>query len=140
MVQALLQMTAGGTGGTEDAAANINIPQDGVIEGITIAHTANLNADSEGSDAELSFIATNQMAQNDARGVLAVSKMNMGLLTTGAGIASNNFHVPMDVDVSGGERLYIHFVASAGVVSSVTIMIHFRGRGGVTRRSARRRG
>lgn len=139
MPQTLIKMRGAGTGGEQNAVANIDIPQDGTIEGLSIGHSANLNADSESSEAELSFIATNQITTNDARGVLAASLMNMGMATSGAGIAAVNHFIPMDVDVSGGERLYIHFLASAGVTSSISIMIHLRPSRAAPRRSSRRR-
>ena len=138
MAQVILQMYAAGTGGTENAAANIDVPDDGTIEGIQIAHTADLDAD-ETSTAEISFIATQQATTNDARGVLAVTALRASLVTSGLGNAVSNVHFPMDIDVAGGERLYINIGGSAGVISTIYALIYFRPRRGLPRRSARRR-
>ena len=138
MSEAVIQMYGTGDGGTDDAVANIDIPQDGTITGIDWAVESTLNADGEVTGVELSFIATNQMAVNDARGALSVVRAALGLLTSGAGVTSINKFVPMDIDVSGGERLYLHIVASSGVATAVSCLIHFRPRGGVVRRSRRR--
>lgn len=139
MSQTIIQMYGAGSGGTESAVANIDIPEDGTIEGIDWAAHAVLNADAEFFIGELSFIATHQTVTNDARGVLSTVRSQMGFITSGMGNTSINKYVFMDVEVAGGERLYLHISAAAGVVSALAALIHFAGRRPVRRRSARRR-
>lgn len=138
MATQVLAMYATGTGGTEDNAAQMDIPEDGTIESIQVAHSAALNADAEAATAELSFITANQYAQNDSRATIVVSRLRNGLLTSGGGNSAVTFAVPMNLDVSGGERLYIHLLGTAGVNQDVNFLIHFNPRGGVRRRSRRR--
>lgn len=128
-----------GAGGTEDAVANIDIPDDGALVGVQVAHAADIDATDEASTVSLSFIATNQLATNDSRGDIIVTRVRSGLVTAEGGSPFTNFYTPMDIDVSGGERLYIHVVASAGVVTQVSMILHFRFRRPPARRSARRR-
>lgn len=135
-----MSMYGTGSGGAQSAVANIDVPEDSLLKGVQVAHIATLNADGEDSYAELSFIATTQGTTNDIRGLIAISRLHLGLLTSGAGAPHANFFIPMDLEIAGGERLYMHISASSGVNSSVNFVLHFMPkRGRVTRRSARRR-
>ncbi len=128
------------TGGIEDALAQIDIPQDGVITGVDWDMHADLDADSEAIQIELSFIATNLLDKNDVRGRISSISAEISITTSGApvvGIAK--FVGPMDLAVSGGERLYLHSVSAAGVIGTVRCNIHLDVSGrGIARRSARR--
>lgn len=135
----LIHMRGDGTGGAENAAANIDIPEDGMITGVEWSAAPALNADGEEFAAELSFIATGQFSTNDSRGQISVVRARLGLLTSGASATGLDRFTPMDLAVSGGERIYLHLTATAGVVSSVELIIHFEPGSTRTRRSARRR-
>lgn len=139
MPDTLVTMYAAGTGGTENAAANIDVQDDGNIVGIQVAHSADLDATDEAATASLSFISTNQITINDTRGELIVSRLRVGLVTAESGLVSTNFYVPMDVTVSGGERLFMHLAATAGVLSDCSMVVHFNFRRTPPRRSQRRR-
>lgn len=133
-------MRAAISGGTQDAAASMDIPQDGTITGLDWDLGANLDADGEVIDVELSFIATNQITQNDVRGRISSIGVQMSLTTSGVATTSvQKFVGPMDVIVSGGERLYLHSVSTAGVGGNVRCNIHFDTVRPAVRRSARRR-
>lgn len=136
----IIQMAAVGTGGTENAAANIDVPADGVLKGVQWAMSAGLDADADAIQVELSFIATNQANTNDARGVISSIRSRFEMVTSGAGITAVNFYFPTDLRMNGGERLYLHIIATAGVTSAVDALLHFEPDRGVTRRSERRRG
>ncbi len=129
-----------GAGGTQDGIAQIDIPQDGFILGLDWDGFIFLNADNEFFRAELSFIATNQLGTNDVSGRISSISTSMHLLTSGANTNSVQKYVDIkELTVSGGERLFMHFEATAGVISEVRCNVHFEMRGGSTRRSARRR-
>jgi hypothetical protein len=127
------------TGGTQDGLANIDIPQDGVITGVDWDGRGDLDADTEFWAAELSFIATNQLTQNDVRGRISSVSSGISLTTSGAPApVLQKFVGPLDLPVSGGERLYLHASSTSGVGGEVRCNIHLDvGRSG-TRRSARR--
>lgn len=128
------------TGGTQDALAMIDIPQDGFLIGIDWDMNALLDAE-ESLTAELSFIATNQLTNNDVRGRLSSVSVNSREATAvGSTVISvQKWLGSFDIAVSGGERLFLHAVSSAGVVGAIRCGLFIDFTGGVTRRSARRR-
>lgn len=134
----IIQIYGTGTGGTQNGLASIFIPQDGTIEGIVYAIQALLNADAEFANVEMSFISTNQLGTNDARGAILTLRMQTAVLTAVGGVvAYTNGYVPYDLSVQGGERVYMHVDATAGVVSYVTMQLQFRS-GASSRRALRR--
>jgi len=136
----IIGMFGGITGGTQDAIAQIDIPQDGVIRAIDWDMRVDLDTDLEVADAELSFIATSQLTTNDTRGrISSVSSMVAILTAVGASVSVvQKFVGPFELMVSGGERMFLHAVTSSGVVGAVRLNLHFDGGAIVTRRSARR--
>lgn len=127
-------------GGTQDALASIDIPQDGFIIGVDWDMHADLDADSEFANAELSFIATNQLSTSDVRGrISSVSALVTVLSAVGGHTAgAQKWLGSFDMPVSGGERIYLHSVASSGVGGVIRANLYVD-LGTVTRRSARRR-
>ena len=127
------------TGGTEDAISQIDIPQDGFIIGIDWDANATLNA-TENIAIELSFIATNQLLTNDTRGrISAVSGQANQVSAVGVPVViMQKWLGSFDVSVSGGERLYLHAISTAGVTGVVRCGLYVE-LGTVTRRAARRR-
>jgi len=136
----IIGMYAAGAGGTENAVAQLDIPQDGFLLGFDWDGYALLNAVNEKFGAELSFIATNQLSTNDVRGRLSSVSAGIHILTSGIGIVSIQKYVDVkEIVVSGGERLYMHMDSTGGVISELRCNLHFEMQGGSTRRSARRR-
>ncbi len=128
------------TGAVENGIAQIDIPQDGFILGLEWDGHALLNATDEFFAAELSFIATNQLTTKDVRGRISSISSQIHLLTSGIGTNSLQKYVDLkELAVAGGERLFMHFSSTAGVVATMRCNIHFEMTGGSTRRSARRR-
>ncbi len=127
-------------GGTEDAIAQIDVPQDGVMRGIDWDILANVDADSESLVCEFSFIGTNQVSTNDVRGRISSIGGQLAVLsaTSGHFVSMQKWIGPFELMLSGGERLYLHSVAVAGVQGACRLNIHFDGGATVTRRSARR--
>jgi len=128
------------TGGTENAIAQIDIPQDGVLRGIDWDAFANLDADSESMALELSFIATNQIASNDVRGRISSISVQIAVLdaTGPQAVSLQKWIGGFELMLSGGERIYLHSESVAGVTGAGRCNLHFDGGATVTRRSARR--
>ena len=128
------------TGDTQNAVASIDIPSDGFITGIDWDGNVNLDADGETMNAELSFIATNQVAVNDVRGRISSVSAQVAVLTAVGEVAFNlqKWIGPMDLSVAGGERIHMHFQSSTGVTGAVRCNIHLDSRTAAARRSARR--
>ena len=136
----VLGMFASGTGGDQDGRAVIDIPQDGFILGLDWDAHAFLNADAEFFSAELSFIGTGLLTTNDVRGRISSISTSIHILTSGISTVQINKYVDLkELAVAGGERLFLHVSATAGVVSVFRCNLHFEATGGVMRRSARRR-
>ena len=127
------------TGGTEDAIAVIDVPQDGFLIGIDWDVNALFDA-AESLIIELSFIATNQLTTNDVRSrISSVSAFNNVITAVGVSAASiQKWLGAFDIVISGGERIYLHSIATAGVAAAVRCNLYVE-LGTVTRRPARRR-
>lgn len=136
----IIQLQGAGSGGTENAVATVDIPFDGSISLVAWAVSATFDAIGEFLYVELSFIATNQNNQNDARGIIDNVRSEFAGVTSGAGHHGINKVTPInDLRVQGGERLHMHIASVAGLVSNVQCLVHLETRGGSQRRAGRRR-
>jgi len=136
----IIGMAAVFTGGTQDALAQIDVPQDGVLLGIDWDMAASLNA-AETCAVELSFIATNLLNINDVRGRISAVSTHAGLATA-VGLSTSfvqKWISGIELFLAAGERLYLHVVSTAGVAGTARCGLWFDGGATVTRRSARRR-
>ena len=136
----VIGLTGAITGDTQDAVAMIDIPQDGFIIGIDWDVRLDMDADGEFFEAELSFIATNQLTTNDVRGRLS-SVSAMATVLTAVGQFNTGLQKwlgSFDIAVSGGERIFMHFLSSTGVGGRARCNMYVD-LGTTTRRSARRR-
>jgi len=134
----VIHMFGNGSGGVESAIANVDIPQDGEIVGIEWAINADLDADAEVINAEISFIATYQTGTNDSRGIISGAAARISLTTSGVAVVSINKYTPVNISVAGGERLYMNLSSTAGVNSSVSANVYFQPSRQIRRRSRRR--
>lgn len=127
-------------GGTQNAMAQVDIPMDGFLVSVDWDVHADLDADGETVEVELSFIATNQITTNDVRGRIASVSARAAVLTAvGVSLVSIQKQViGLEIPVSGGERIYLHALSAAGVLGNVrcNVLVDL---GTTTRRSARRR-
>lgn len=128
------------TGDTQDALAMIDIPQDGFIIGVDWDVNADLDTDAETVGVELSFIATNQITSSDVRGRISSVSARAVVLTAVGGhtISLQKWLGSFDIAVAGGERLFMHSVASTGVAGQARCNVYLD-QPGSSRRSARRR-
>lgn len=128
------------TGGTQDGLANIDIPADGFILGVDWDINLNMDTDAETASVELSFIATNQLATNDIRGRISSISSRLAVLSSTSGHVGSlqKWVGPFDISVSGGERIYLHCVSTAGITGEArcSLMVDL---GTQVRRRARRR-
>jgi len=132
-----IQLYATGTGSVADAAS-IDIPMDGILLGIQIAHRADIDADDEQSTVQVSFLSSAQISTNDARGVLANSTLTAAMVTSGVYPMFANFYSNLnEIKVAAGERLHVHISGSTGVVCTV-LLILFLDVSGMGRRQFRR--
>ena len=121
---------------TGAAAASIDIPDDGLLLGIDLEVEGELNADQEEAIASVEFGATVARETNDARTVLAVAHAKIGLLTSGGGSNIGRTHITYGegIKVFGGERLYLHTAADAGVLKNARALLVFNFASFVARR------
>lgn len=118
----IYKLFGAGSGGTENSLASLDIQNEGVIVGIWGSLLGDLDADTETLSVEASFLSTNTIASNDARGSLfLLSAQTAGaanFLSQNAGISG------LAIPVAAGERVHLHVVASAGVTCSAHIYLH----------------
>jgi len=140
MALEIIGMYGAMSGGTQNALAQIDIPQSGVLLGIDWDMHALLDADNEVLQIELSFIATNLLTISDVRG--RISSISSGaVVLTSVGVNSVSVQKwigPFELSLSAGERIYLHSVAQAGIAGDVRCNLHFDGGATATRRSQRR--
>lgn len=132
---------AGSVSTTSNDVASIDMPQDGEIRGVLSHVRGSGIATGDRATAEISFLSTNQIGVNDARGsITEISQQTGDITTSGQADASNSFYQAFDpgIPVQGGERLHMHTSASTGVTPTGTFMLYITV-GGTRRRSTRRR-
>ena len=118
-----------------DDVAQIDMPDDGVIEQVVLAIACPDQAVAgEGSEVELTFGSTSNFIINDARTTIA----RVASIGSGAGTAANAIHAgyvccafdfPSGLRVFGGERIHMHTRAINGgqvTFASAIIILRFR--------------
>lgn len=122
MIQTLVGSFAGGT---ENALAAVDVPRNGRIIAVDWTVHGDADADGEAIRVQLAFGSTVN-SSNDARSVISTVGHQISLTTSGVAVmAINKFVGPLDVAVSGGERLYIHSVATAGMTGTIVCHVHY---------------
>lgn len=135
----VIHMVGIGSGGTENGLSTIDVPFDGSISSVNWSLNAALDATGEDITAELSYIATNQIQTNDARGVICTITAKQEVITQGGGNTGVNHQVFFrDLRVFAGERLHMNVIADAGVASQILAEIHLETRAAPTRAQRRR--
>ena len=121
---------------TQDNAASIDVPDDGLLLSSSLIVEGVLNADTEEVLASLEFGATPARNTNDSRTVLNVAHAKIGLLTSGAAtnIAQSTVLYGDGIKVFGGERLYLHTEAVGGTLQSARALLVFNFASFVARR------
>lgn len=121
-----IQMVGATTGGTEAALANIDVPRNGNLVGVSFAGRVDFDTDNDFCHVQISFGST-VSTTNDSRQVIA--NWQAGHLTFTAGgslVGGGNAHIPLpNIPVGMGERLYLHGISAAGVVGVIYAMLQF---------------
>ena len=103
----------------QDAAAMIDIAEDANITAIVVAFSADLDADGELAQMEVSFSSSSGFTDNDSRASLVGARLFNSLLTSGAINASSNFSVTgIKIPVGAGERIYLHGTSTPGTMNA----------------------
>lgn len=107
--------------------ASIDVPKEGLLIGVSWAMRADLDADGEHMQWELSFGSSGSFTVNDTRQVIDVVDAGIfSVVTSGGGVGEVNRYTPLpDIPVGMGERIYLHAVASASIVAAVHALLHF---------------
>ena len=98
-----------------DAAASIDIPEDGKLVGVALNVTAvSVAVDGDGAAVEVSFGSTSSFETNDARQVIAATEIVGNLVGAAANFApmtaTREFDFRDGLQVFAGERIYLHTV------------------------------
>lgn len=96
----------------QDNAASVVIAKAGRIKSIRTAARFDTAADNSYCDIEVSLNPVSQMAVNDSRGVLDISRFANNLATSGMAVSCVNKQALVDVPVGAGEKIYMNTAAS----------------------------
>ena len=130
---------------TADAAAAIDIPEEGSIIGVdwdlVMQQAAGAFLSDDSMQVQLSFLSTGAFTNNDARGVVSSCSLAANTLATSGLITpviQKYVGFLEGLQVSGGERMYLHALSSGAANTAAKCLIHLKVRQTV-RRSRRRR-
>ncbi len=114
-----------GSGGVENALAQLDIQFDGVITAIHGSIVNNGTSNAAFSNAEVSFLSVNTIDTNDTRGSLFTLGTKVALVTSGMNNnAANSGIGGLAIAVNAGERLWLHMTATASVATNANIYIY----------------
>ena len=133
---------AGTVSVTSNSVVQIDIPEDGEILAISgFVDGSGMDALNDKAVAELSFLSTNQIEVNDARGSILETAVRVAGNT--GGFAKGSEHVTLSftpgsgIPVSAGERIHMHTFGSTGVTPNGNFMLYLSAGG--AKRARRRR-
>lgn len=112
---------------TANNVANVQAPIRGTIEGIQVAASADLNADTENALFEISYVPSLQLSSNGAIGLLAAVHLYAGLLTSGSALCSWNGFIPLHVPVDPTQLIYLNCSLSGTNLSYFRGLVWIRG-------------
>lgn len=127
---------------SQDAAATIDIAEDGIIEGVMMAmNFTGADVLNDGGRMEISFASTSGFTSNDTRASICGVDAYQGVITTGGGQVGANVYAPMAIPVSAGERMYMHTLNNGTVTGRYIAWLYVNqasagGRANIRRRQA----
>lgn len=122
----VIKMYAAGSGGSQDAVAQVDVPMPGHIVGVDWAVRIAPSGADFLAEMQLSFRSSSSFTTNDDRGIISEVKFAGDLTTSGAAnTAANKYVLLPDVPVMGGERIYLHLSVTASVVTANVVLVHF---------------
>jgi len=101
---------------TANAVANIVIPTAGTIKGVVWSARFNSITDGAQVDLELSQSSTTEISTNNAQQFVAAIRWEGNFVTSGLSQGSVNIVIPVSVQFSQGQLLYLHVVVGGTVV------------------------
>lgn len=123
----ILTMYGATTGGAQNAFAQIDIPFNTDLLGVKWAAYVDLDADSEAMLLQLSFGPTMVQA-NDSRSILDTVVQAADVVTSGLALNGvNQYSMMPDIQLMGGERVYLHAVTPAATLGIVWCFLHISG-------------
>lgn len=143
MAADLIQKIHANPSATADDVTNVDVPQDGFIESIFYdIRGVGMDALDDTVRVELSFASSSTFNNNDARISIFEVTVTQQFLTSGGGAqGKTGFLSQVNIPVSAGERIHIHY-ATGGAPGSCFInfyLYYSTSRAAPRRRSARRR-
>jgi len=131
MIHKLFSSVAG------DAAASLDIREDGRITGILLVLAGTGLSDGSILRAEVSFASTNGFSSNDTTAALVGNEVAYEFTTSGGSLFGATIFVPLDEPAQAGERLYLHAFGTSVVGPRFTAFVYTDAKG--SRPSVRRR-
>jgi hypothetical protein len=114
-----------GAGGTENGLAQLDVQFDGIIT--AIFGSIDLDAAANGNEAvyEASFLSVNTIGTNDTRGSLFQIRSKAVITAAGTMQSAENVGIGgLAITVNAGERLWLHAVVTAAIVSEGAVFIY----------------
>lgn len=123
----IIRMVLSSSDLTTAGTVNIDVPMNGFLIGVSWAARADMDADGDTLDAELSFISANLFTTHDARGVIDDLRMAVsGAVAAGMAQHDVNKYVSLpDIPVMQGERIYLHGQTATAMVTRICSDLHF---------------
>ena len=107
-----------------NAMVSIDVPQDGVLEGVSWACAPAASGADVSISLQLGFSAS-MVNSNDARGVISNCCLYHDITTSGDAETSWNYYDKLpDIPIAAGERLYLNGTGT-GVTTTVYLTLHF---------------
>jgi hypothetical protein len=125
------------SGGTQNAINQLDVQFDGTIVAVNQNLTVDLDADQEFAHGEVSFLSTNTIYSNDARGTIAEMAAQLNLTTSGGAAGFNHHLSGLSIPVSAGERIFGHVISTAGVTGTYNAILYVDDRADVNLRRRR---
>lgn len=121
----IYKLAALGAGGDQDALAQLDVQFDGIITALAGFIRSTMTVTGEFAVAEASFLSVNTIGSNDTRGsIFSVATSLTGTAPgTTQGSGQNNVG-GLAIAINAGERLWMHFSATAALVSNAQIYIY----------------
>lgn len=115
------------TGDTENSVASLDVQFDGVITGALLCGFADIDADAEFAACEASFLSTNTLSSNDARGSIIAGYIRGSAGGTPATLLDTSVNTSIGgvtIPVTAGERIHMHCSGSTGVTGTYQVYLY----------------
>ena len=114
-----------GAGGTENGLAQVDVQFDGIITAIFGSIDMDVAANGNEAVYELSFLSVNTIGTNDTRGALFQLRSKAVVLANGTLQSAENAGIGgLAIKINAGERLWMHVVATAAIVTEGAIYVY----------------